>query len=126
MFLEDPIHGADRAVVGTLVEQAGVDFRRGQVNETRFAQKVEHPQPLFGAQGSFRIWPSACGCTRPLPAGTVNAGAGNPERGTGSGVPSEKRPLSGDILEIFFETEKVQSQWPGQASSWDGLLLSIS
>jgi hypothetical protein len=30
VLLEDPIHGADRAVAGALVEQAGVDFRRSQ------------------------------------------------------------------------------------------------
>jgi hypothetical protein len=36
-LVEDPIHSADRAIVETLVEQLCVDFRRGLVDEPRFA-----------------------------------------------------------------------------------------
>ena len=100
MVVEDPIHGADRAVVGALVEQAGVDFRRGQVDEVRFAQKVAHRQPLLGGQRPFRLRPWPWGRRRPVQAGTVtmNAGARNPERGTGSGIQALSRCQSDDGL----------------------------
>ena len=42
MLAEDAIHGADRAVVNALVEQAGIDFRRRLIGEAWFIQQVQN------------------------------------------------------------------------------------
>jgi hypothetical protein len=39
---QDAVHGADRAVVDALVEQAGVDFGGCLIGKARRAQKIEH------------------------------------------------------------------------------------
>src|SRR5271165_2432291 len=41
VLVEDAIHGPDRAMIEALVQQLGVDFRRGLVDEPRFAQQIE-------------------------------------------------------------------------------------
>ena len=40
-FGQDAVHGADRAVVDALVEQASVDLGGGLIGEARLVQKVE-------------------------------------------------------------------------------------
>src|ERR1700728_22604 len=42
VFGQDPIQGADRADIAALVEQAGVDFRRSQIDEARLVQEIQH------------------------------------------------------------------------------------
>src|SRR4051794_41917522 len=46
--------GADRAEVDALVEQGGVDLRRGEIGEARLAQLVEHGLSFFGRQRTGR------------------------------------------------------------------------
>src|SRR5664279_2003666 len=50
VLVEDAVHGADRAVVDTLIEQAGVDFGRRLVGEARRMQQVQHHLLLWGGQ----------------------------------------------------------------------------
>src|SRR4051812_1445211 len=38
VVIEEAVHGADRAEVDALVEQGGVDLRRGEIGEARLAQ----------------------------------------------------------------------------------------
>src|SRR5208283_3392823 len=47
MFAKDSIHGADRAIIDALIEQAGVDFRRGLVDILRLAQYVDDTLALM-------------------------------------------------------------------------------
>src|SRR5208283_1173374 len=59
VLVEDAIHGPDRAMIEALVQQLGVDFRRGLVDEPRFAQQIEDgltpaPWPDEGADGPGR------------------------------------------------------------------------
>src|SRR5665811_389327 len=51
---QDAVHGADRAVVGALVEQAGVDFGGCLIGKARRAQKVEHS--LSFHDGQRTLW----------------------------------------------------------------------
>ena len=50
MLGENAIHGADRAQIDALVEQAGVDFGRGQIDEPRLPQQVEDDLALLSRQ----------------------------------------------------------------------------
>ena len=52
VLVEDPIHGPDRAMIEALVQQFGVDLRRGLVDEAGFAQQIEDGRPLGRGQGS--------------------------------------------------------------------------
>ena len=57
---QDAVHGADRAVVDALVEQAGIDLSGRLVGEARCAQKTEHGLAFHG--GKFG-WNGHYGCT---------------------------------------------------------------
>lgn len=50
VVVQDPVHGADRAVIDPFVQQGRVDLRRRQIGETRLAQQVEHRPSFFGRQ----------------------------------------------------------------------------
>src|SRR4051794_41790766 len=54
MVVQDAVQGADRAEVDALVEQGGVDLRRGEIGEARLAQLVEHGLSFFGRQRTGR------------------------------------------------------------------------
>ena len=60
MLGENAIHGADRAQIDALVEQAGVDFGWSQIDEPRLPQQVENDLALL---------------SRPAPALALAAGA---------------------------------------------------
>ena len=49
--LQDPVHGADTAVVGALVEQHGPGLGRGLVSEPVAVEDVENLLPLLFRQG---------------------------------------------------------------------------
>jgi len=50
MFVEDAVHGADRAVVDALVEQGGVDFGGRKIDILRTAQQIDHAIALWWGQ----------------------------------------------------------------------------
>src|SRR3954454_13036928 len=54
MVVQNPVQGPDRAEVDALVEQGGVDLRRGEIGEARLAQLVEHGLSFFGRQRAGR------------------------------------------------------------------------
>jgi hypothetical protein len=74
---QEAVHGADRAVVDALVEQAGIDLGGRLIGEARRVQKVQHDLAFDGGQGTERfrsgathgLWP------RQTPALTIDAGA---------------------------------------------------
>src|SRR5208283_4702924 len=57
VLTEQALHGADRAVIVTLIEQGGIDLGRSLVGETRRVQQIEHRLLLRDAQGP--CWPRA-------------------------------------------------------------------
>ena len=65
MLGENAIHGADRAQIDALVEQAGVDFGWSQINKPRLPQQVEYDLALFRDKRPHWRWPRAPG---PVPA----------------------------------------------------------
>src|SRR3954463_6215841 len=54
MVVQDAVQGADRAEVDALVEQGGVDLRRGEIGEARLRRLVEHGLSFFGRQRTGR------------------------------------------------------------------------
>src|SRR3954449_6204256 len=72
MVVQDAVQGADRAEVDALVEQGGVDLRRGEIGEARLAQLVEHGLSFFGRQRTG--WDGAP--VRPAAGSGGRAGAG--------------------------------------------------
>jgi hypothetical protein len=75
--LQDPVHGADTAVVGALVEQHGPGLGRGLVSEPVAVEDVEDLLPLLVRQGGgvrgtlarghspfrgHRVFPAVEGC----------------------------------------------------------------
>src|SRR3954463_6299791 len=92
MVVQDAVQGADRAEVDALVEQGGVDLRRGEIGEARLAQLVEHGLSFFGRQRTGRA-----GTGRRF--GRVrrarrDGGARQPQGGAG-GSPDAGRPRPG-------------------------------
>ena len=83
---QDAVHGADRAVVDALVEQAGIDLGGRLVGEARCAQKVEHRLAFHGGQRARGL---GRGATRRRPGQTgapaVNAGARHVQGCAGAG-----------------------------------------
>ncbi len=61
MFVEDAVHGADRAVIDALVEQRGVDFGGGEIDILRFAQQGDDALPFWFGQCARRGWSRAAG-----------------------------------------------------------------
>jgi hypothetical protein len=74
---EDAVHGADRAVVDALVEQAGVDLGRRLVGEARRVQQVEDGLLLRCAEGpgGFGSWAGDGRWRGSLGAVSLQAGA---------------------------------------------------
>src|SRR5258708_31608278 len=64
---QDAVHGADRAMVDALVEQASVDLGGGLIGEARRMQKVPHGLTFRGPQGTSRLRPRARDGPGPLP-----------------------------------------------------------
>ena len=56
MFVQDAVHGANGTQIYALIEQAGVDFGRREINETRLAQNVQHGLAFIGVQRALRFW----------------------------------------------------------------------
>src|ERR1035441_355591 len=51
VFSQDTMHGADRAEIDVLVQQRGIDLRRGLVAEAFRVQMIEHDLPFSRTQG---------------------------------------------------------------------------
>ena len=85
VLAEDAIHGADRAVVDTFIEQAGVNLGRRLVGEAWRMQQIQHPLLLRNGQRAGGFWPRARDRRRRGQTGApaLHAGARDPERGTG-------------------------------------------
>ena len=93
VLTEQATHGADRAVIVTLIEQGGIDLGRRLVSETGRMRQIEHRALLRDAQGPG--WPRTRTDDRRRRAQAgppaLHIGAGNPERGAGSGGQSAGR-----------------------------------
>ena len=84
---QDAVHGADRAVVDALVEQAGIDLSGRLVGEARCAQKTEHGLAFHGGKCPPRAWSGARRhpWTVQIGAPAVNAGARHVHSRAGAG-----------------------------------------
>src|SRR5271166_339750 len=96
MLGEDAIHGADRAQIDALVEQAGVDFGWGQIDEPRLPQQVEDGLALLSGKRPPWRWPRARSRWRSSLQGltAMTAGARQPERRAGGGDQAAARRQS--------------------------------
>ena len=87
ILMQDPVHGADRAMVEALVEQGCVDFGRSLVHEPRLAQQVDDALAFVSRQSprGFGPWADSHGrpCRRHLAA--MEGGARQPDRRAGGG-----------------------------------------
>src|SRR5664280_2546158 len=87
VLMQDPVHGADRAMVEALVEQAGVDLRRGLIDEPRLAQQIDDALAFVRRQRPRGLGSGTNSHRRPRrrsPA-SMEAGAGQPQGGAGGG-----------------------------------------
>src|ERR1019366_2040179 len=87
MLGENAIHGADRAQIDALVEQAGVDFGWSQINKPRLPQQVEYDLALLRDKRPHWRWPWAHGRKRlsPESLAAMKAGARQTKRRAGGG-----------------------------------------
>ena len=100
VLVKDAIHGADRAVVDALIEQAGVDFGRRLVGEARRVQQIQHDLLLRTTQRAGRLRSRATDRRRRGKPGTpaLHAGTRDPKRGTGRGGHAAVRSECHDCL----------------------------
>ena len=54
ILLQDPVHRPLRAEVALLVEQLGVDLRRGEIDERELVQHLEHGRAFGGRERARR------------------------------------------------------------------------
>src|SRR5271166_4141047 len=96
MLGENAIHGADRAQIDALVEQAGVDFGWSQINKPRLPQQVEDGLALLSGKRPPWRWPRARSRWRSSLQGltAMTAGARQPERRAGGGDQAAARRQS--------------------------------
>ena len=96
MLGENAIHGADRAQIDALVEQAGVDFGWSQINKPRLPQQVEYDLALFRDKRPHWRWPRAHSRKRLSPEGlaAMKASARQPQRCAGGGDQAAARRQS--------------------------------
>src|SRR5271154_1870824 len=87
MFAKDPIHGADRAAIDALVEQRGVDFRRGQIDILRLAQQVDDALAFMWRERPRGLGPLENRRGRQFRPrlAAMEGGARQPQRGAGGG-----------------------------------------
>src|SRR3954462_74240 len=107
MVVQDAVQDADRAEVDALVEQGGVDLRRGEIGKARLAQLVEHGLSFFGRQRTGRAGTGrrfgrgrrggAGGGGGGRPRGGVG-GAGQPQGGAGGGRDAGRRRQGKDAV----------------------------
>src|SRR3954467_3372976 len=107
MVVQDAVQGADRAEVDALVEQGGVDLRRGEIGEARLAQLVEHGLSFFGRQRTGRAGTGrrvgrgrgggGRGCGRVRRA-RRDGGARQPQGGAGGGRDAGRRRQGKDAV----------------------------
>ena len=83
VLLEDAIHGADRAVVDTLVEQGCINLRRCLVGETWCMQQIQYRLLLRRSQcpGWCRTWQAEHRRRGQTGAPSFHRGARHPNRG---------------------------------------------
>ena len=106
MLGENAIHGADRAQIDALVEQAGVDFGGSQINKSRLPQQVEYDLALFRDKRPHWRWPRAHSRKRLSPEGlaAMKASARQPKRCAGGGDQAAARRQSrGQATEFKYE-----------------------
>src|SRR5450631_4723331 len=100
MLGENAIHGADRAQIDALVEQAGVDFGWSQIDKPRLPQQVEYDLALFRDKRPHRRRPSAHRRKRLSPEGlaAMKAGARRPKGWAGGGDKAAARGKGGKAV----------------------------
>ena len=59
MRVQNPVHGSNGTQLNALIEQACIDFGGCEIDEARFAQKVQHGPAFIGVQSASRFcaWP---------------------------------------------------------------------
>src|SRR6516162_1091543 len=113
---QDAVHGADRAMVDALVEQAGVDLGGRLVGKARRAQKVEHGLAFHHRQrapwarpGAHDAWSDQTGAL------TVDAGARHVHGRAGAG--GQTRPWCQRDDRVHHDTSSLSGVASGIPSS---------
>src|SRR5882724_2586217 len=126
---QDAVHGADRAVIGALVEQAGVDLGGGLVGEARRAQEVDHGLAFQHAERASRArpgpthgrWPGEIGAL------TVDASARQAQgRAGASGQTGRRRQRDERVHHDSPSLSDVASGIPSSAATffWISMIAS--